>query len=68
MVAAAFLMNFFPAKYVHVGRLMDKKPWIGRVDLPLVVLFAFTPYLGYFAFIQLLLYAISPILSKPTKT
>lgn len=67
MVAAAFLMNFFPAKYVHVGRLMDKKPWIGRIDLPLVVLFAFTPYLGYFAFIQLLLYSISPIFSKRKK-
>ncbi|MFH2065253.1 MAG: CDP-alcohol phosphatidyltransferase family protein [Pseudomonadota bacterium] len=64
MVAAAFLMNLFPAKYVHVGRMMDKNPWIGRIDLPLVVLFSFTPYLGYFAFIQLLLYAISPIMSK----
>ena len=64
MVVAAFLMNLFPAKYVHVGRLMDRKPWIGRIDLPLVVLLSFTPYLGYFAFIQLLLYAISPIMTR----
>ena len=67
MVAAAFLMNLFPAKYVHVGRLMDKNPWIGRIDLPLVVLFAFTPYLGYFAFIQLFLYSFSPVFSKRKK-
>jgi CDP-diacylglycerol--serine O-phosphatidyltransferase len=68
MVSAAFLMNLFPAKYVHVGRLMDKNPWIGRIDLPLIALFSFTPYLGYFAFIQLFLYSISPIMSKPAKT
>jgi CDP-diacylglycerol---serine O-phosphatidyltransferase len=64
MIAAAIFMNLYPAKYVHVGRLMDRNPWIGKIDIPLVLLFALTPYLGYFAFIQLFLYAISPFLKK----
>ncbi|MBW1892242.1 MAG: CDP-alcohol phosphatidyltransferase family protein [Deltaproteobacteria bacterium] len=64
MIAAAIFMNLYPAKYVHVGRLMDRNPWIGKIDIPLVLLFALTPYLGYFAFTQLFLYAISPLLKK----
>jgi len=64
MISAAIFMNFYPAKYVHVGRLMDQKPWIGKIDIPLVLIFALTPYLGYFAFTQLFLYAISPFLKK----
>ena len=64
MIAAAILMNLYPAKYVHVGRLMDTNPWIGRIDIPLVLLFALTPYLGYFAFAQLFLYSLSPFLRK----
>jgi hypothetical protein len=64
MISAAFFMNFYPARYVHVGRLMDRNPWIGKIDIPLVLIFALTPYLGYFAFIQLFLYALSPFIKK----
>ncbi len=67
MILAAILMNLFPAKYIHVGRFMDRNPWFGRIDLPLVFLFAFTPYLGYFALIQLFLYAISPLWTRVKK-
>lgn len=61
MIAAAVFMNLYFAKYVHIGRLMDRNPWIGRIDIPLVLLFSLTPYLGYFAFTQLALYAVSPL-------
>ncbi|MFH1760372.1 MAG: CDP-alcohol phosphatidyltransferase family protein, partial [bacterium] len=64
MILAAILMNLFPAKYIHVGRFMDRHPWFGRIDLPLVFLFAFTQYLGYFALIQLFIYSISPLWTR----
>lgn len=64
MLTAAVLMNLYPAKYIHVGRFMDRHPWFGRTDIPLVILFAFTPYLGYFAFAQLFLYALSPVFNR----
>jgi len=67
MLLAAILMNLFPAKYIHVGRFMDRHPWFGRIDLSLVFLFAFTPYLGYFALIQLFIYAISPLWTRGVK-
>jgi len=70
MILAAILMNLFPAKYRHIGRFMDLHPWLGRMDILLVILFAFTPYLGYFALIQLFIYSVSPLwtrVAKPSK-
>ncbi len=68
MIAASILMNLYPAKYIHVGRFMDRHRWFGRIDIPLVLLFSFTPYLGYFAFGQLVLYALSPFFVPKIKT
>ncbi|MFZ5573062.1 MAG: CDP-alcohol phosphatidyltransferase family protein [Thermodesulfobacteriota bacterium] len=68
MVVASLLMNLYPAKYIHVGRFMDRHRWFGRINIPLVVLFSFTPYLGYFAFGQLFLYALSPLFVPKIKT
>lgn len=67
MLSAAVLMNLYRAQYIHVGRFMDRHRWFGRVDIPLVLIFAFTPYLGHFAFIQLLLYSLSPLFTKKIK-
>jgi CDP-diacylglycerol--serine O-phosphatidyltransferase len=64
MISAAVLMNFYALKYIHVGRFMDRHPWFGRIDIPLVLVFAFTPYLGHFAFIQMFLYALSPLIAR----
>ncbi len=68
MIVAAVVMNLYTVQYIHVGRFMDRHPWFGRINMPLIVLFAFTPYLGYFAFAQLFLYVLSPLFIPKVKT
>ena len=63
MVFTAFLMNLYPVKYLHIGRFMDRNPWFTWVNLVLVLIFVFTPYFGYLAFLQMLLYALSPFIT-----
>jgi len=61
VLAGALLMVAFPIRYLHMGRLMGRKPWVGRFTLLLVFGFAFTPYFGHAAFTYMLFYAISPL-------
>ncbi|MBF0573443.1 MAG: CDP-alcohol phosphatidyltransferase family protein [Desulfamplus sp.] len=57
------LMNFYPVKYLHMGRFMDKNPWFMWSNLTLLIIFVFTPWFGYLVFILMLLYILSPFLS-----
>jgi phosphatidylserine synthase len=59
-VAAAFLMNFYPLRYIHLGRFMSRYPWIGRLTL-LVLCSVFTPYFGEVCLAYMLLYTFSPL-------
>jgi CDP-diacylglycerol--serine O-phosphatidyltransferase len=61
MVLTAILMNLYPVRYLHVGRLMSRNKWVGRVTLLIVLTFVFTPYFGYAGFGYLMLYALSPL-------
>lgn len=63
MIFTAFLMNFYPVRYIHIGRFMDRNPWFTWINLVLMVLFVFTPYFGYLAFFQMVLYLFSPLLT-----
>lgn len=64
MVFTAVLMNFYPVKYIHMGRYMDRNPWFTWTMLALLLIFVFTPYFGYVAFGVMLLYVFSPLATR----
>jgi phosphatidylserine synthase len=59
----AFLMNFYPVKYLHIGRFMDRNPWFTMTNLALILVLIFTPWFGYLVFCQMLLYVLSPFIT-----
>ncbi len=61
MCVTALIMNIYPIKYLHMGRYMDTHPLFARINAALVLVFAFTPYLGYFVFSVLVIYVFSPL-------
>jgi phosphatidylserine synthase len=62
VIAAAILMNAYPVRYLHLGRFMSRHPWFGRGTL-IVIFSVFTPYYGQAAFIYMLLYTLSPLVT-----
>ena len=64
MVFAAMLMNLYPIRYLHLGRFMDKHFWFGRLNMILLIISIFTPYLGYVALIYMFLYVLSPLITR----
>ena len=64
MIVAAILMNFYPIRYLHLGRFMDKHFWFGRLNMILLIISIFTPYLGYVALTYMFLYVLSPLATR----
>jgi len=60
---AAVLMNVYPLRYIHLGRFMSRRPWIGRLTL-LVLCSVFTPYFGEVCLAYMTLYAFSPLITR----
>ena len=46
MVFAGVIMNFYPIRYIHLGRTMSRHPWFGRANLLLLTISMFTPVFG----------------------
>jgi CDP-diacylglycerol--serine O-phosphatidyltransferase len=63
MVFSSIIMNLYPIRYIHIGRAMGRHPWISRIAALLLVICAFTPYLGQAAFIVMCLYLFSPLVT-----
>ncbi|MGM0451870.1 MAG: CDP-alcohol phosphatidyltransferase family protein [Thermodesulfobacteriota bacterium] len=61
---SAFLMNLYPVRYIHMGRFMDRNPWFTRTTIILTIVFVFTPFFGYFAFLLMFFYLLSPLLTR----
>ncbi|MBF0395417.1 MAG: CDP-alcohol phosphatidyltransferase family protein [Desulfobacterales bacterium] len=61
MILSSVLMNFYPIKYLHIGRYMSRNPWFGRLYMLLLLIFIFTPFFGHFSLFCLSLYILSPI-------
>jgi len=57
------MMNFYPIRYLHLGRFMDRHSWFGRLNMLLLIVSIFTPYLGYVALIYMVLYVFSPLIT-----
>jgi CDP-diacylglycerol--serine O-phosphatidyltransferase len=62
MIFTALLMNFYPIRYLHIGRFMSRHPWFARLTL-LLSLSVFTPYFGHVAFLYMFLYTLSPLVT-----
>jgi CDP-diacylglycerol--serine O-phosphatidyltransferase len=62
LILAAVLMNLYPVRYLHLGRLMSRHPWFGRGTL-IVICSVFTPYYGQACLIYMFLYTLSPIIT-----
>jgi CDP-diacylglycerol--serine O-phosphatidyltransferase len=63
LILAAVLMNCYPIRYLHLGRFMSRHPWFGRGTL-IVIISVFTPYYGQACLIYMLLYTLSPIITR----
>ncbi len=63
MIFSGILMNLYPLRYLHLGRFMDRHSWFGRLNMLLLIIFIFTPYLGYAALMYMLLYVLSPLIT-----
>jgi CDP-diacylglycerol--serine O-phosphatidyltransferase len=62
MIFTAILMNFYPIRYLHLGRFMSRHPWFARLTL-LLSLSVFTPYFGHMALFYMFLYTLSPLVT-----
>jgi CDP-diacylglycerol--serine O-phosphatidyltransferase len=58
------LMNLYRVRYLHLGRFMDKHFWFGRLNVMLLIVSIFTPYLGYVALIYMIFYVLSPLITR----
>ncbi|MCP4349680.1 MAG: CDP-alcohol phosphatidyltransferase [Desulfobacterales bacterium] len=63
MIVASVLMNFYPIRYLHLGRFMSRKPWFARMSGLLVIIFVFSPFFGHVAFLYMFLYLLSPLVT-----
>ena len=61
MLFSAIIMNLYPIHYMHMGRAMSRQPWIGRSIVLILIICAFTPYLGQVSLLFMILYLISPL-------
>jgi CDP-diacylglycerol---serine O-phosphatidyltransferase len=62
MIFAAILMNLYPIRYLHLGRFMSRHPWFARMT-SLLLIAVFTPFFGHIAFLYMLLYTLSPLIT-----
>ena len=63
MLFTAIIMNFYPIRYIHVGRAMSRSPWISRVMVLVFIFCVFTPYLGQVGLIFMTVYIVSPLVT-----
>jgi phosphatidylserine synthase len=64
MIFSAVLMNLYPVRYIHAGRAMTRNPWVSRLMASGLILCAFTPYLGQVSLGLMIVYLLSPIMTR----
>lgn len=64
MLFTSILMNAYPVRYIHMGRFMDRNPWVTWSLFITGIVFVFTPYFGYLAFALMVLYVFSPVVTR----
>jgi len=61
MLITPILMNLYSIHYIHMGRLMSRKPWVFRLNLLVILSAAFTPFLGHVGLLYMVVYLFSPL-------
>lgn len=61
MVFTAVLMNFYPLRYLHYGRFMNRRPLFSSVMMAAGFALVFTPYFGHFSLLCMIAYVLSPL-------
>jgi hypothetical protein len=64
MLLAAVVMNLYFLRYLHVGRLMSRRPALLWFSLICWLALVFTPYFGMAVLAATLLYLVSPIFTR----
>jgi phosphatidylserine synthase len=62
-IFTAIMMNFYPIRYLHLGRFMSRQPWFARSTLLLLIMAVFTPYFGHISIIYMTGYLLSPLIT-----
>ncbi len=61
MVLAAAVMNLFPVRYLHVGRLLSRRPGLLWGSALIWLALVFTPFFGVALLAVCLVYLVSPV-------
>ncbi|HUJ77175.1 MAG TPA: CDP-alcohol phosphatidyltransferase, partial [bacterium] len=61
MLLAMVLMNLYPVHYLHVGRLMSRRPGFLWFTVVVWLVLVFTPYFGLALLAACLVYGVSPV-------
>jgi phosphatidylserine synthase len=62
-IFTAIMMNFYPIRYLHLGRFMSRHPWFARTTLILLIIGVFTPYFGHMALLYMTGFLLSPLVT-----
>jgi phosphatidylserine synthase len=62
-IFTAIMMNFYPIRYLHLGRFMSRHPWFTRTTLVLLIIGVFTPYFGHMALLYMTGFLLSPLVT-----
>jgi len=64
MLLAAAVMNLYPVRYLHIGRLMSRRPLLLWAGIAAWLILVFTPYFGIAVLATTLVYLVSPVLTR----
>jgi CDP-diacylglycerol---serine O-phosphatidyltransferase len=64
LLIAALAMNLYPVRYLHIGRLMSRRPILLWVSLAGWLGLVFTPYFGWAVLATTLVYLLSPVFTR----
>ena len=62
-IFTAIMMNFYPIRYLHLGRFMSRQPWFARATLLLLIIAVFTPYFGHISLLYMIGFLLSPLVT-----
>lgn len=64
LLLAVVVMNLYPVHYLHVGRLMSRRPMLTWVSVAVWLVMMFTPYFGVLLLVSCLAYVLSPLFTS----
>jgi len=63
IIFTAIVMNFYPIRYLHLGRFMSRHPWFARANLLLLIIAVLTPYFGHISLLYMIGFLLSPLVT-----